>query len=392
MPILTAEERIGTTLAGKYRLDRILGAGGMGTVYAGVHAWTSREVAVKMLNPEYATDKVVVQRFLQEARAAAQLKHPNVVDVLDMGQSEDGSVYLVLELLEGAPLTDLVARGPMPAVGALARLLPVIDALAAAHARGIVHRDLKPDNIFLSLTAQGRVIPKLLDFGIAKMASGTGAKTSAGFIVGTPEYMSPEQAQGKADVGPASDVWSMGVVLFECLTGKLPFEAESSVGLLVAICSKPAPGVRTVDAKIPRPIADVVDRALASDPANRFANAGELAQALHAASSKLTPTELAVAPGPTAPAAKPAASDSMLAERTVITPFTWAEDDATPPARSRRRMMTWAAAGAGLFVLGVAGALVAINSGSSTSPVPAVVVPPVPTAASAPVVPALHPV
>ncbi len=129
MPILTSAERIGTTLAGKYRLDRILGQGGMGTVFAGVHEWTSRQVAVKMLNADLAADDVTAQRFLQEARAAAGLEHPNVVDVLDMGQAEDGAVYLVLELLVGESLADQIVRGPMSVQATLSHLLPVIDAL-----------------------------------------------------------------------------------------------------------------------------------------------------------------------------------------------------------------------------------------------------------------------
>lgn len=305
MPILTAAERIGTTLAGKYRLDRILGQGGMGTVFAGVHEWTSRQVAVKMLNADLAADEVTAQRFLQEARAAAGLEHPNVVDVLDMGQAEDGAVYLVLELLVGGSLSDQIVRGPMSVEATLSHLLPVIDALGSAHAHGIVHRDLKPDNIFLSITPQGRVIPKLLDFGIVKIAGDKASKTKVGFIVGTPEYMSPEQAQGKADIGPPSDVWSMGVVLFECLTGQLPFQAETQTGVLVAVVTQRAPSVRTLGIEVPRAIAAVVDRALAVEPEARFPDAAALGKALEAAARGIDPgiavsdgAKQTAAPGP----------------------------------------------------------------------------------------------
>lgn len=385
MPILTAAERIGTTLAGKYRLDRILGAGGVGTVFGGVHAWTGRQVAVKMLNPDYAADAVVAQRFLLEARAAARLAHPNVVDVLDMGQAEDGAVYLVLELMAGAPLTKLVARGPMTVEDTLARLLPVIDALAAAHAHGIVHRDLKPDNIFLSLNAQGREVPKLLDFGIAKVAGNT-ANTGVGLIVGTPQYMSPEQALGKVDLGPASDVWSMGVVLFECLTGKLPFEAESPTGTLVAIVTQRAPGVGTVGVEVPSAIARVIDRSLLPDPLERFAHAGELAKALQAAANTAGLASAAVAPKSSAlpetgssQVSAPHSSDGSQASGyratgsepgpvpAPATQFTWAKREAVAVRDApNKRILPWLVAGGAVLFLGAAAVVVGLTAAAVT--------------------------
>ena len=416
MAAINASERLGTTVAGKYRIERVLGAGGMGTVFGGVHAWTGRQVAVKMLNPDYAADASVVQRFLQEARAAARLDHPNVVDVLDMGQAEDGAVYLVLELMSGSPLTDLVAHGPMPVEVALRHLLPVIDALGVAHAHGIVHRDLKPDNIFLSRSLKGGVVPKLLDFGIAKVADKNTARTGTGFIVGTPSYMSPEQALGKSDLGPPSDVWSMGVVLFECLTGKLPFTAESSTGMLVVICTQPAPAVATRGVPVPASIAAVIDRALQSDPRARYIDAAEFGDALYAAAcadgldvprpdparpaserasleaelpSAATMSQVSASSRGTSSATPPA---SGLAPVTT-TPFTWASGEADEaPDLPKRRPSRGLLGVAGAVVVGaVAGTVFVVTSagaaGGASSPdleSSPTAGPPVVSAASAP--------
>src|SRR5262245_31272308 len=180
MPILTPEERIGNLLAGKYQLERILGEGGMGVVFEGVHSWTSRKVAVKLLHPNYAKDQAIVRRFLQEARTATALRHPNVVDVLDMGSEDDGTAYLVLELLSGEPLSDVLARGPLPLRDALIILLPAMNALATAHDKLFIHRDLKPENIFLHYEG-GELVPKVLDFGLAKvLEAGGDARTRTG--------------------------------------------------------------------------------------------------------------------------------------------------------------------------------------------------------------------
>ena len=282
MPILSDTERVGTTVGGKYRLDRILGRGGAGTVFAGVHAWTQREVAVKLLHPEHARDRGVVDRFLKEARTAATLRHPNVVDVLDMGSDDDGSVYLVLELLNGESLAHSLARlGRLNARRTIEVLLPVMDALAEAHEIGIVHRDIKPENIVLSLDAKRQWIPKILDFGIAKViASGNVQSTATGLVIGTPAYMPPEQVEGTLAVGPAADIWSMGVMLFECLSGQLPFHAESPTAMLVAVMTRNPPSLRDVAPDVPESIVRVVDRALRRDIAKRWPDMRAFAQAL----------------------------------------------------------------------------------------------------------------
>lgn len=287
MPILTPDERVGTMLAEKYRLDRILGQGGFGTVYAGVHEWTGRPIATKVLDHSFSRQPEFVARFLKEARAAAKLAHPNVVDVLDMGREADGTVYLVLELLRGEELSAVLKRrGVLPITDALAHVLPIMDALAEAHARGIIHRDLKPANIFLSVDSFGRTIPKLLDFGIAKDQADAGL-THTGQVWGTPHFMSPEQASGLSDVGPAADVWSMGVVLFRCLTGKLPFHAQSTGGVLTKILTTRAPAIRTMAADLPEPVAEVIDRALEPDRGQRHPDMGAFLGALLAAAEPL---------------------------------------------------------------------------------------------------------
>ncbi|MBX7197526.1 MAG: protein kinase [Sandaracinaceae bacterium] len=284
MPILTERERIGTKLEGKYELDAILGTGGMGTVYVGRHAWTGRRVAVKVLKPSYAENEDVVKRFLREARAAAALHHPNVVDVLDMGRTDDGAVYMVLELLEGDSLGSLLRRdGKMSATQLLPVLVPIAEALSEVHARGFVHRDLKPDNIFVA-TLRGRKLAKLLDFGIAKALDDPDSSTRTGAIMGTAYYMSPEQASGRPDVGPPTDVWALGVVLYEALSGVPPYTADSATGVLVKILTTPpAPIPRDV----PEVLASIVQRAMQGDPAARFADMRAMASALREAARSL---------------------------------------------------------------------------------------------------------
>ena len=271
MPILTHEERVGTLLAEKYRLASILGRGGMGAVFAGRHEWTGRGVAVKLLNHDLASDPQMAERFLREARTAAELKHPNVVDVLDMGRADDGCVYLVLELLDGASLSDHLGAGPLEPATAFALLTPVMRALAHAHRRGVIHRDLKPDNIFVSEDTDGRTVPKLLDFGIAKVIEQDGTSmTRTGMLLGTPDYMSPEQARALPDIGPATDVWSMGVVWYECLTGNLPFNEASPSALVITIATTHAPSIALRRPDLHPALVAAIDRSLASDRSQRF--------------------------------------------------------------------------------------------------------------------------
>ncbi len=414
MPILTPEERVGTIVAGKYRLDRILAQGGMGTVFGGQHEWTHRPVAVKLLNYEHARNPEIVKRFLQEARAAATLTHSNVVDVLDMGEDQDGTVYMVLELLEGRTLRAHLREAGRLELGELVEILgPVMDALAAAHRRGVVHRDLKPDNVFLTYDEDGRVIPKLLDFGIAKVRDGDSTATGTGVMIGTPQYMAPEQVRGDRDVGAPADVWSMGVLLYVALSGRMPFSGDAAATILAKVLTERPPPLRVVAPHVPPEVAGVVDRALSAAPEARFADMAEMAAALRravdappsfeasdaAAWSEDPSTEVTQATPPPAaldpselpmvntvqldvadltpepsevslpqPKAAPA-SDASQAEPS-STPFTWGTASEPSAQLPRRGGLMWLALG-GIGVLSVAigaGTVVLFTGGDEEPP------------------------
>jgi len=269
-------------MVGSYRIARLLGAGGMGRVYRAVQPSIGSRVAVKVLAGELARDRELVERFFSEARAVNLIQHENLVNVLDLAFLPDGRPYIVMEYLDGAPLSGIIGkRGQLP-LGTLARLLgEVLDAVGAAHQKNIVHRDLKPDNVFVTPTGR----PEVLDFGIAKLHGGAegAAHTRAGAILGTPAYMSPEQAQG-LPVDARSDLYSIGVILYETVTGKPPFVSDALFDLLRMHVSQPPTPPRTLRPDLPRPYEAVILRSLEKDPARRFQTAGEMAQALlHAA-------------------------------------------------------------------------------------------------------------
>jgi eukaryotic-like serine/threonine-protein kinase len=252
-PDAEAAERLSTTpgspaagslIAGKYRLLEILGEGGMGTIWLARNLTLDIEVAIKLLHPGRATPQAY-RRLLQEARAAAQLQHPSIVRVFDFGH-DDGAPYIVMEVLSGELLADLLARkGRLPAPKAVTTLLPVIGAIAAAHAKGIVHRDLKPENVLLAPLNEGSLVPKVLDFGIAKFREEQfeGERiTIEKTLVGTPQYMSPEQCSWTQTVDARSDVWALSVMLYELATGKPPFDGPSVRAVMMAIgAEQPVP-------------------------------------------------------------------------------------------------------------------------------------------------------
>jgi hypothetical protein len=280
-----AEDRIGHVLGGKYRVQQLLAAGGMGLVYAGRHEVTGRSVALKLLRPELATRPDLVQQVSREARLAVHAAHPNVVQVLDAGADEAGAPFLVLERLYGLPLEALLLGQPLSLGCTLEALVPVCNALAALHQAGIVHRDLKPSNIFLSREEGGRITPKLLDFGIAKALESSGS-TLTGMALGTPVYMAPEQLLCSV-ASPASDVWSLAVVCVRCLTGRLPFADLARRGLL-ALGSAVRPS--ELDG-VPEPLARVLATALRCEAAERPADAGEFRAQLLSALHELDPEQ-----------------------------------------------------------------------------------------------------
>jgi serine/threonine-protein kinase len=269
------EDRSGALVGGKYRLVRLLGRGGMGAVYEAENTWTRRRVAMKLLRPEYARDKEALRRFMQEAQSASQIAHPHIIDVLDLGlENSDGSLYMVQELLQGEDLrARLKAAGKLPATEALAVMVPILGALAAAHEHGVVHRDIKPENIFLTKESTGRVMPKLIDFGVSKVLEPgqTGAQTGAGTALGTPRYMAPEQLRGEPDVDARADVWSVGVVLYELLSGGNPFEAPTAFGSANRVLNE------TV-APLPGLLGEIVSKTMQPLKRGRPANARELLQ------------------------------------------------------------------------------------------------------------------
>ncbi len=253
-----APSLVGTLLAQRYRLVSHLGGGGMGDVYRAVNEVVNREVAIKLLRPELSRSRETVARFVREARAANAVRHPNVVDILDVATAEDGTPFLVQELLHGHDLSvPLNQRGRVSCAEALDWMIPVVDAVAAAHAQGLMHRDLKPENVFLATQPGGAVIPKVLDFGLSRSVDDRSQRvTATGVAMGTPGYMSPEQIIGASTIDVRTDVWALGVMLYELMAGVLPFTAETPGALFLRICTadptcpspRPPPGCRRASA------------------------------------------------------------------------------------------------------------------------------------------------
>jgi serine/threonine protein kinase len=285
---------VGTTVAGRYKVIKLLGEGGMGQVYLAEHSAIEKRIALKVLRAEYAHKGEIVTRFQQEAISASRIKHPNVLDVFDFGQLENGCFYLAMEFLEGNDLADELSRSRvLTPQRALPIALQICRALSAAHAKGVVHRDMKPENVFLQRTGDGEEIIKIVDFGIAQLkptneeAQAESTKhrrlTRTGMIFGTPEYMAPEQASGKhADL--RCDVYAVGIILFELFTGTVPFTGETFLGVLTKHLNDVPPAMRAVfpDLQVSEELESVVQRALAKDPNHRYQNMNELAAALAA--------------------------------------------------------------------------------------------------------------
>ncbi|HEY2513912.1 MAG TPA: protein kinase [Polyangiaceae bacterium] len=276
-------------IAGKYDVLRLIGRGGMGTVWEGRHNTLGTRVAIKFIDAEYADSVEARTRFDNEARAAANIQSKHAIQIFDHGVTADGKPYIVMELLSGEPLDQRLDRlGRIPLAETARILRQVSRALARAHERGIVHRDLKPENIFLVRTPDDDdEIAKVLDFGIAKFKKMDGttsgmptSSTKTGAVLGTPFYMAPEQARGLRELDHRCDLWSMGVIAFKCVCGVLPFEGVSVGDLLVKICTAPAPVPSTLVPGLGGAFDAWFLRALEKDPARRFQNAGELAEGL----------------------------------------------------------------------------------------------------------------
>lgn len=273
----------GEVLAGKYRILRVLGAGGMGIVLAAEHIKLHQMVAIKLVRPGVIDGTIAVERFLREARAAVNLRSEHVARVFDVGTLEDGSPYMVMEYLEGADLACVLFRdGPLSVEDVATYVIQACEALAEAHAAGIVHRDLKPSNLFLARAVDGTPLVKVLDFGVSKVAStrGTQGLTRTAAVMGSPLYMAPEQMQSARSATARSDIWALGVVAYELLTKHLPFEAESMPELCLKVVNAPPVPPRVHRPDVPVAVEAIILRCLDKDPARRFRDAGELAAAL----------------------------------------------------------------------------------------------------------------
>ncbi|HYC07857.1 MAG TPA: protein kinase, partial [Candidatus Binatia bacterium] len=374
---------IGSVLGGRYRLMELLGQGGMATIYRANDAQLNRDVAVKILRPEYGRDPEFGARFRQEAQSAAALNHPNIVSVYDFGQDENGP-YIVMELVDGEDLATILRRnGPLAPRQAARLTADVARALSAAHARGFVHRDVKPGNVLVS--SDGRV--KVTDFGIAR-AIAEAQMTLPGTTLGSVHYFSPEQARGEQATA-ASDIYSLGIVLYETLTGRRPFEGDSAASIAMARLAGPAPSPSEVRGGIPPALEAIDRRAMALDPGQRFPSAAAMADALD---MYLTDRSPAVAPVDAATVAVAAAAASP--NPIPYAPDAYANAAAPPPGAGQVQAAPlapiddedrgssggpwpWIAGILGLAILAVVAFLIfrLLTGGSSNTPPGSVTVP-----------------
>jgi serine/threonine-protein kinase len=394
-------------VAGKYKLTRLLGRGGMGAVWEGTHTSLGTHVAVKFIDAEYAESPEARSRFENEARAAAKLRSKHVVEVYDHGLTEDGRPFIVMEYLQGEPLDKRLDRlGRLPAKDTAHILLQVCRALTKAHAANIVHRDLKPENVFLVWDDdEGMDVAKVVDFGIAKFTDasmGSSSSTRTGSVLGTPYYMSPEQARGLRNVDYRSDLWSVAVIAYRCIVGALPFEGEAVGDLLVKLCTAPIPVPSQIVPDVPPGFDAWLAKALSREPAQRFSSAAQLAESLAAvcglsvrgsyASAEIPRvSEAGTGPyGAVRPEPSLARPEIVTAQASPIASSTGAPTSQTAPRLDKPAGTSAgaivAASLAALVVLGIGGAIAVKKLSASSEPqaaTPPAVLPPAPVVPSA---------
>ena len=396
---------IGTRL-GAYKIEKLLGEGAMGDVYLAVHEALGRQVAIKTLKPQVAADRAMTERFFSEARAVNIIRHENIVECTDLVNDPTGKSYIVMELLEGRTLGQAIREAHrMPARRAARIAAQIADALGAAHDKGIVHRDLKPDNVFLIKRAGSADYVKVLDFGIARLRpdlGGGAVATQSGALIGTPAYMSPEQARGDR-AGPAADIYALGAVLFHMLTGQMPFQATSLSLMLVAVLQEQPPRADVIAKDLPAALADVVERALAKDPATRPVDMASFRRELLAAADGAQDGAAMVAEANARASASSLALEKTLAPSVAPAPAVGqsslsAAAAAIEPSGGRKRRGVWIGAAIGAAAIaGVVGVAV-LGGGDHAAPAvqpaapaaPAVAPSAPPPAAAAPAAPVVE--
>lgn len=375
------DDLVGRTV-GKYTLVRLLGVGGMGRVYEGVHGAIGKRAALKFIDQESVTPEAI-QRFQREAQAAGAIESAHIVEVYDVGETDDGRPYIVMELLRGEDLGHRIRRlGRLDAPDALRIVGQLLRGLARAHEAGIVHRDLKPDNVFLVDRDDDSTFTKILDFGVSKIDKRGGAPaqtiTREGVVLGTPIYMSPEQAQALPDVDARTDLWSVGAILYECLAGRPPFSGATYEQVIVGICSRDADDVRAHNPAVAPGIAQVIRRALARERDERFASARDMLDALVGESDGLLADSFK-SEALKKTVVRPV--DPTFGPRTLAAVSTVAATPASPEitggARSSRN--TYLLVGVAAVVAGAVFAVISLSGGSEKSgqavagaPVPAI--------------------
>src|ERR1700722_7240400 len=285
----------GQTIAGKYRINQLLGSGGMASVWSATNIFTEREFAIKFMLPAVARTPEAARRFLMEAKVSARVNHPNIIEVIDVGQTEDSCLFLVMELLTGVSLETAIKRQspPMSVAEFVTVMLQVSRALAAAHKNGVIHRDLKPTNIFLHKDREGAAVPKILDFGVSKFLEEEGAPspTIPGTVLGSPLYMSPEQAMG-ATIDSRTDVFAFGTIMFEALCGYRAFAAPNFNALIVMIATTQPKKIDACAASLPEALRAVIRDCMVTDKAKRTGTFDEVAESLAAALPELERSKL----------------------------------------------------------------------------------------------------
>jgi serine/threonine protein kinase len=355
-------------LAGKYRIERVLGVGGMGVVVAARHEQLGQLVAIKFVREDALGNEDAIERFLREARSAVRLKSDHVARVIDVGKLESGAPYMVMEFLDGDDLARVLEeRGPMAPEAAVELVLQACDAVAEAHAVGIVHRDLKPENLFLTQTLAGRPKLKVLDFGVSKSSGlttgGQGALTRTRSMLGSPLYMSPEQMRSAKDVDARADVWALGVVLFQLLTCRWPFEAQNMPELCLKVVTEPPQSLAALRSDLAPGLIAVIERCLEKDAARRYIDASALAQALETFAPEFAPRRSPSAASlerpevSVAPAARATLGSSDVPSQVTPAPSAWDSMSARAGSSSsapRKRAFVWIGGLAAVLVVSVA--------------------------------------